>query len=111
MHTAGHEFFAGATLTGDQHRRVRRVGNLVDPGLHVADHRRQPNQLGSGQLADPVLQPAQFVLQLTGLEHAAHRRQDAITRERLLDDVAGALAHRLDGLGDRAVASQDQNIR
>ena len=63
------------------------------------------------EFADAILQPTQLVLELAGLEHAAYGGEDAITRERLLDDVTRTLAHRLDGLGDRAVARQDENIR
>jgi hypothetical protein len=104
------QFLAGAALAGHQHGGVGRVRHLVDAGLHVADRRRQADQLGRRQLAHAVLQPGQFVLQLPGLQHAPQHRQDAVGGERLLDHVGSALAHRLDGVGDRAIAGQHHDV-
>lgn len=109
VQAARDQFLAGAGLAVDEHRRVG-GGHVIDQRAHrghrlgAADDaraRRRPRQLAA--------QGAVFQLQRAALDGAAHGLGQALGGERLLDEIERAVAHRLHGHRDIAVAGHEHH--
>ncbi len=108
----GDQVLAGAGLAEQQHVGLH-LADALDHGGEALDRRGAPHQAGAGggllglQLG---AQPAVLQAQATLLHAAAHHLHQALGGEGLLQEVPGALAHRLHRGGDVAVAG-DQDHR
>ena len=104
----GHQLLAGAALAADQNARVG-GGGAVDELAELVHGRRGAQDLGAvGELGAQLLHLAP---QRRVLEGVADRLQEALAGERLLDEVVDPELERLDGLGDRRLAGDDDGRR
>ena len=107
---ARRQLLAGARLAGDQHRHVVARQHL-EGGEDLQHDRVAAHHVGEGvavrQLAAQVLD---LVDQPPALERLLRREQQLLGLERLGDVVDGALAHRLDGVLDAAVAGDHDHV-
>jgi hypothetical protein len=106
----GDDFLARAVLAGDQHGRVRRR----DP-LDRLPHRPQRRRVADEGRCCPLLQTGIGFLESLAPAHreaegdlGSHRRTQALVVPRLLDVVASAPAHRLDGAWNAAPGGHDE---
>src|SRR3954466_12151117 len=88
MDGARDQFLADAALTLDQHRRVGRRGP-TDGRHHLLQRLAVANHLMAD--FDRFLERSILVAQLPLIEGVAEDDQDALARERLLDEVERAL--------------------
>jgi hypothetical protein len=108
VHRAGDELLAGPALAGDEHPglgRRRHLDELVDAphDRRAADH-AEPRSLG--RLLRVGLSPGQ-----ARMEDAVHHLEQALARDRLLEEVGGADAHGLHGVVHAAQARDDHHWR
>ncbi len=111
MQRLGDDFLAGSRFPGDQHGRVG-GGEMQDP-LAQGSHRRAVAEKPAFQARSVFQAPGQrpvFQNEGTLFHRAAHDLGHIVRIERLFDEIIGAVAHRLDGHGDIAMAS-DQDHR
>ena len=110
VQAARDEFLAGAGFALDQH-----VGGAVgEPGDHLPDalHREGVADQARFDLVaafEAVAQVAHLDDEAALLERAAHDFDEILGRKRLLDEVVGAVLHRLHGHRDVAVAGDQDD--
>src|SRR5205823_2881598 len=102
------ELLAGAALARNEHAAFRGGGHLdelVDAphGLGPADH-AVPRSVGD--LLEVRLPPGQ-----RGMEYTVEDLEEAVPRDRLLEEIGRADLHGLDGLGHAAVPRDDDDGR
>ena len=108
------EILAGSALAGQQHRRRRAGGDLLQQRAH-ADHdvALADDPLEAVGLRLAGAQRAHLAPQLRRLQRLGHEQRDLVDVERLVRVVIGAVLHRLDGVVDARIGGQedDQRVR
>jgi hypothetical protein len=102
------QLLAGPVLAGDQHARVGRC-DLLDAVEQRADGEAAADDLVAA--LDLAAQPRVLLDEAALLQRVADREQQAIGVERLLQEVVGAAARRLDRRLDGAVAADHDDVR
>src|SRR4029079_3217544 len=105
---ARHELLAGAGLALDQDGRLRRRGE-VDLAAQLLHRRRLADDLVVA--LDAVAQLDVLFLELLLPHGVAHREEELVAVERLLQEVEGAALRALDRGGDVAVARDHDHRR
>ena len=106
---AREQLLARPALAEDEHRRARRCG-LVRGLERVSEARRAADDRAVPQRAQLLAQRLVFGEQRVTFRRLAHRLDDLHALERLLDEIVGALAHRLDRGLDRPVRGHHHHL-
>jgi len=106
----GRQVLAGAALAGEQHRRCRTGGDLVQKRLELGHHRR----VADDPVEPPLLrlthpQGPDLAAQPRGLQGFLHDEHQLVEVERLVRVVVGALLHDLHGGFDVRVRRQEDD--
>src|SRR5690606_28850907 len=107
--TGGDELLAGAAFAADEDRGIARR-DLRDELAHATHRRGAADDLAStAEVADLGAQIGELGSKLAVLEGSLDESDEALGIDRLLDEIIGAVLHRLHGVLDRSHSREEDD--